>query len=128
MFEVGQEKKIYRDITDRLVREFAEISTDHNPIHLNDEYARKTIFKKRIAHGMIAGSFISAVIGNDFPGNGTIYLAQNLKFIAPIYIGEKIEVLVRIVEIHDNKATLYTEVCNADGEKKVIGEARVLLP
>ena len=128
MFEIGQEKHIYREITDKLINEFAEVSTDHNPIHLDDEYASKTVFGKRIAHGMIAVSFISAVIGNDFPGNGTIYMGQNVKFIAPVFIGETLEIVVKIIAIEGNRATLSTEVFNREGDKKVIGEAKVLLP
>lgn len=128
MFEIGQEKRVYKKITDSLIKEFAEVSTDHNPIHLDDEYASKTVFGKKIAHGMIAVSFISAVIGNDFPGNGTIYMEQNVKFIAPVFIGETIEIVVRITAIDGNKAILSTNVFNREGEQKIAGEAKVMLP
>lgn len=128
MFELGQEKRVYKKITDNLIKEFAEVSTDHNPIHLDDEYASKTVFGKRIAHGMIAVSFISAVIGNDFPGNGTIYMEQNIKFIAPVFIGETIEIVVKITAIDGNKAILSTNVFNREGEQKIVGEAKVMLP
>jgi len=128
VFELGQEKRVYKKITDNLIKEFAEVSTDHNPIHLDDEYASKTVFGKRIAHGMIAVSFISAVIGNDFPGNGTIYMEQNIKFIAPVFIGETIEIVVKITAIDGNKAILSTNVFNREGEQKIVGEAKVMLP
>ncbi len=128
MFQVGQEKTIKREITEELINDFAKVSTDYNPIHLDENYANQTIFGKRIAHGMIAASFISAVIGNDFPGNGTIYMGQTLKFLAPVFIGETLSIVVRIIEITDNKAILLTDVYNTQGEKKVTGEAKVVLP
>ena len=128
MFQVGQEKTIKKEITEELINDFAKVSTDYNPIHLDEKYAKQTIFGKRIAHGMIAASFISAVIGNDFPGNGTIYMGQTLKFLAPVFIGETLSIVVRIIEITDNKAILLTDVYNTQGEKKVAGEAKVVLP
>ena len=128
MFEIGQEKRVKREVTDKLINEFANVTSDYNPIHLDESYASKTVFGRRIAHGMITASFISAVLGNEFPGKGTIYMEQNLKFIAPVFVGETLEILVKILAINDNKATLLTEVFNVAGEKKLTGEAKVLLP
>lgn len=128
MFEINQEKRVKREVTDKLINEFANVTSDYNPIHLDEAYASKTVFGRRIAHGMITASFISAVLGNEFPGKGTIYMEQNLKFIAPVFVGETLEILVKILAINDNKATLLTEVFNDEGEKKLTGEAKVLLP
>jgi len=128
VFEINQEKRVKREVTDKLINEFANVTSDYNPIHLDEAYASKTVFGRRIAHGMITASFISAVLGNEFPGKGTIYMEQNLKFIAPVFVGETLEILVKILAINDNKATLLTEVFNDEGEKKLTGEAKVLLP
>jgi 3-hydroxybutyryl-CoA dehydratase len=122
---------VKHEITDEVVRAFAQISTDINPVHLDEDYARHSPFGKRIAHGLLLGSFISAVIGNRMPGPGTIYLAQNLSFMAPTYIGDKVSVSVTCTEIRSDKpiAKLQTRVHREDGTLLVDGEAVVkLLP
>ena len=81
--EIGMMRSVEKTITDYDIRAFAEVSTDHNPVHLDEEYARDTMFQGRIAHGMLTAALISAVIGEQLPGHGTIYLGQNLKFMAP---------------------------------------------
>src|SRR5215469_6977994 len=83
----------YRNAEDDILL-FAQVSGDHNPIHLDPNYAERSIFGKRIAHGFLIGSLISAVLGNELPGPGTIYLGQTLKFLAPIHIGDTVTVTV----------------------------------
>ena len=81
--EIGRICHLRKVVTDRDIEMFAEISTNHNPVHLDDDYANDTIFEGRIAHGVLTASLISAVIGEQLPGHGTVYLAQSLKFLGP---------------------------------------------
>lgn len=116
-------------ISESRINNFASVIEDFNPIHLDDEFAKTTIFKKRLAHGMLVASLISSIIGNDFPGNGTIYLSQTIKFIAPVYIDDIISVNVEITEIkRNNWLTLKTECFNQNMEKILSGEAIVMPP
>ena len=82
--EVGMTRHLQKQVTDHDIALFAEVSTDRNPVHLDDDYARDTIFEGRIAHGMLTAGLISAVIGEQLPGHGTVYLGQTLKFMAPV--------------------------------------------
>ena len=118
-----------RTVTNEDIQEFAKVSGDFNPIHIDAEYAQKSIFKKQIAHGILSAAYISAIIGTEFPGIGTIYLEQNLKFLKPIYLGDTIELSVIIKDIRDKgRALLQTNVKNSNGELVVEGEALVKLP
>ena len=81
-------------VTDLSIKKFASASGDKNPIHLSDKFAKKSIFKSRIAHGMLIASFISSVIGNKFPGNGTIYVSQDLKFKRPVKINDNVKIKI----------------------------------
>ena len=92
--EIGMSRSLRKVITDRDIELFAEVSTDHNPVHLDDDYARDTIFEGRIAHGMLTAGLISAVIGEQLPGHGTVYLGQTLKFLAPVRPGDMVEAVV----------------------------------
>ena len=88
--KIGDSFAASRLVTDELIRQFAEVSGDFNPIHLDEEFAKRTRFGKRIAHGMLSGAFISAVLGNEFHDRKTIYLSQTLKFTAPVFIGDMV--------------------------------------
>lgn len=115
-------------VTDEMIRAFAELTGDNNPVHLDDEYAASTRFKRRIAHGMIAAGLISATLANDLPGPGTVYLSQTLQFKAPVYPGDAITVTVEVKSLHASKpiATLSTTCANQDGVVVLEGEAVVL--
>jgi 3-hydroxybutyryl-CoA dehydratase len=117
-------------ISDETIRAFAQASGDTNPVHLDDAYAVTTPFGRRIAHGMLSAGIISAVLGNDLPGPGTIYLGQELKFKAPVYIGDTITATVELVKYRDDKriATFRTTCTNQDGVVVVEGEAVVIAP
>jgi 3-hydroxybutyryl-CoA dehydratase len=124
---IGTQASLSRTITEDDILLFALVSGDHNPIHLDAEYAEKSLFGKRIAHGFLIGSLISAVLGNDMPGPGTIYLGQTLKFLAPIHIGDTVTVTVKVVAIREDKRilTLHTDCTNQDGTLVLSGEATV---
>jgi 3-hydroxybutyryl-CoA dehydratase len=115
-------------ITDEMIRSFAKLTGDNNPVHLDDEYAAATRFKRRIAHGMIAAGLISAALANDLPGPGTVYLSQTLNFKAPVYPGDAITVTIEVKSLHASKpiATLSTTCASQDGVVVLEGEAVVL--
>lgn len=127
--EIGMSRSLRKIITDRDIELFAEISTDHNPVHLDDEYANDTIFEGRIAHGMLTAGLISAVIGEQLPGHGTVYLGQSLKFLAPVRPGDMVDAVVTVtdMDIAKRKVTMDTH-CEIDGKKVLKGEAVVLAP
>jgi len=127
--EVGMQRHVRKEITDRDIEMFAEISTDHNPVHLDEDYAQDTIFEGRVAHGMLTAGLISAVIGEQLPGHGTVYLGQNLKFLAPVRPGDVVTAIVEVMEIDyaKRRVTLNTH-CEVDGKKVVKGDAVVLAP
>lgn len=128
-FKVGDTATVTKIITDADIKIFADLIGDHNSVHLDDDYAARTRFKRRIAHGMLSGSLISAVIGEQLPGRGAVYLSQSLKFIAPVYPGEAITARVKVINIRADKPILTLEtVCEKQsGEQVVTGEAVVLV-
>ena len=127
--EMGMTRYIRKVITDRDIEQFAEISTDHNPVHLDDEYARDTIFEGRIAHGMLTAGLVSAVIGEQLPGHGTIYMSQNLKFLAPVRPGDLVHAEVKVVDMVIDKRRVKLDCrCEVNVKNVLIGEAIVLAP
>ena len=126
---VGDTASRTTTITDEMIRTFAELSGDGNPLHLDDDFAARTRFGRRIAHGMIPAGFISALIANDLPGPGTIYLGQELKFRAPVFPGDEITTTVEVAKIREDKPilTLATSCTNAEGTVVLEGEAVVML-
>lgn len=116
-------------ITDEMIRAFAALSGDNNPVHLDDAYAAGTRFGRRIAHGMIAASLISATLANDLPGPGTVYLSQTLQFKAPVYPGDTITTTVEVKSVRADKpiAVLVTFCKNQNDVVVLEGEAVVLV-
>ena len=127
--QVGDTAALTKTITDEDIRTFAALTGDHNPIHLDDEYAATTRFGRRIAHGMLSASLISAVLANELPGRGSVYLSQSLKFLAPVYPGDTVTARVTITKIREDKpiVTLETVCCNQRDEQLLTGEAVVLV-
>jgi 3-hydroxybutyryl-CoA dehydratase len=117
-------------ISDKMIRAFASLTGDTNPVHLDDAYAAGTRFGRRIAHGMIAAGLISATLANDLPGPGTVYLSQTLQFKAPVYPGDTITTTVEVKSVRPDKpiVTLGTECRNQDNVVVLEGEAVVLVP
>ena len=128
-FKPGDTASISKTITDDDIQKFADASGDHNQLHLDDEFAKSTRFGRRIAHGMLSASLISAVIANQLPGQGSIYLGQTLKFVAPVFPGDTITARVTVISIRDDKPVMKLEtVCsNQHGEVVIKGEATVLV-
>ena len=127
--KVGMSRSLIKEVTERDIELFAEASTDRNPLHLDDEYARSTIFGGKVAHGMLSASLISAVIGGQLPGAGTIYLGQTLKFLAPVRPGDIVEaeVAVKSFDRARRRVTLDTR-CRVGDAIVLTGEALVLAP
>ncbi|MGB1235193.1 MAG: MaoC family dehydratase [Planktomarina sp.] len=127
--EIGMMRYINKVVTDRDIEMFAEVSTDHNPVHLDDDYANDTIFEGRIAHGMLTAGLVSAVIGEQLPGHGTVYLGQTMKFLGPVRPGDMVTAEVEVTSIEHAKRRVKMDTrCLVNGKKVLIGEATVLAP
>ncbi|HIE24444.1 MAG TPA: MaoC family dehydratase [Anaerolineales bacterium] len=128
MIKIGDSASIRKSFSDADVRKFAKISSDKNPIHLDEAYAEKTPFKRRLVHGMLTAGLISAVLGTELPGEGSIYLSQSLKFCAPVFIGDKITATVTVIKVREDKPIITLEtVCKNQDEKVVLEGEAVLL-
>jgi 3-hydroxybutyryl-CoA dehydratase len=125
---VGMEASYAKTITNDDILAFAELSGDVNPVHLSDEFAASTIFKKRIAHGFLTGSLFSTVLGTKLPGPGCIYLSQSMKFKAPVYIGDEVVATLRVTGLDADKgrATLACD-CAVNGKTVLEGEAVMMV-
>lgn len=127
--EIGMTRHLTKVVTDADIAMFAEVSTDRNPVHLDEAYAQETIFGGRIAHGILTASLISAVIGEQLPGHGTVYLGQTLRFLAPVRPGDAVRAEVRVTGI-DHARRRVTLDCKASvGDTVVLkGDALVMAP
>ena len=128
--KVGDAAEFGKTVSESDIYLFAGITGDFNPAHINEEHARNTFFKTRIAHGMLTAGFISAVIANQLPGPGTIYIKQELSFLAPVRIGDTITAGVEVIEIitDKNRVRLRTACTNQDGTVVLDGQALVSPP
>ncbi|MEO1796924.1 MAG: MaoC family dehydratase [Pseudomonadota bacterium] len=127
--EIGMTRHVSKVVTEQDIEMFAQVSTDHNPVHLDDDYAQDTIFEGKIAHGMLTAGLISAVIGEQLPGHGTVYLGQTLKFLAPVRPGDMVRAEVEVTAIDYSKRRVSLDThCAVDGKKVLKGEAVVLAP
>ena len=126
----GDSASFSKTITESDVVLFAGVSGDFNPAHVDEESAKNGVFGQRVAHGMLSASFISAVLGTRFPGPGTIYLSQQLKFVKPVFIGDTITATVTAVEqiSEKNRLKLHTIVTKQDSTVVIDGEAIVIPP
>lgn len=128
-YEVGQSASFSKTVTEYDVYGFAGITGDMNPVHINAVEAEKSMFKKRIAHGILAVGFISTVLGQKLPGNGTIYLSQKVDFKKPVYIGDTVTATAEVIEVMEKgRLRLRTYVTNQDGDIVADGEATVIAP
>lgn len=127
---IGDSAELSKTVTAEDIELFAKATGDFNPIHLDQAYAEKTFFKGRIAHGLLSVGFISAILGNILPGHGTIYLSQEVKFLAPVRIGDTITARVEVIELipEKNRVRFKTTCINQDGKIVVDGIALVMPP
>ncbi len=124
---VGQKDSLQKTFTAADVTLFGGISLDVNPLHMSDEFAKTSIFGKRVVHGILTSGLISAVLANKLPGPGTIYLGQELKFVAPVFLGDDIRAEVEVAELREDKkiVKLNTTCYNQDGKPVITGVATV---
>jgi len=127
--EIGMSRSITKTITLDMIEKFADVSEDRNPIHLDEAAGKASIFGERIAHGMLCASLFSALLGERLPGHGTIYMGQNLKFLAPVKIGEVVTASVTVSDILAERKRV-TLTCEATVNDKLVitGEATVMAP
>ena len=123
--KIGDQAEFAKTVSEADIYNFAGVTGDFNPAHIDEEYAKKTFFKKRIAHGMLAAGFISNVLGTKLPGAGAVYMKQELAFLAPVYIGDTITARVEIADINmeKNRVTCRTTCTNQNGKMVVDGTA-----
>lgn len=127
--ELGMEASHEKTVSEDDINSFADVSGDYNPVHMDEAYAAGTFFKSRIAHGMLTASFISTVLGTRLPGPGCIYLSQNLRFLAPVRIGDTVKALARVASLDMAKRRAqFACHCEVDGKIVVEGEATVFVP
>jgi 3-hydroxybutyryl-CoA dehydratase len=126
---VGQEANLSKTVSEADIGAFAEISGDKNPVHIDAQYAAGTMFKERIAHGVLSAAYISAVFGMKLPGPGAIYISQTLNFKAPVKIGDTVVATVKVIElIAEKKRARFETVCSVNGKAVVQGEAVLMVP
>jgi 3-hydroxybutyryl-CoA dehydratase len=121
---IGDKASVAKTVSEYDVYTFAGLSGDYNPVHINAEFAKKSIFKERIAHGMLSASLISAVLGTALPGANTVYLAQELQFKAPVKIGDTITAEVEVLEKYDNKKQLLLRTIYTNQAGKIVLDGR----
>ncbi len=128
--KVGDSAQISKTITEAVVNDFAKAIGDFNPVHTDQAYAEKTIFKGKIAHGALSIGFLSTVLGNILPGHGTIYLSHEVKFLAPVRIGDTITAKVEVLDLipEKNRAKFRTTCVNQEGKMVVDGYAWAMPP
>jgi 3-hydroxybutyryl-CoA dehydratase len=126
---IGQEASISNTVTADVINAFASVSGDRNPVHIDADYAAATMFKERIAHGMLSAAYISAVFGMALPGPGAIYISQTLNFKAPVKIGDTVVATVKVSElVPEKKRAKFECVCTVEGKPVVVGEALLMVP
>ncbi len=127
--KMGQSAEVTHTITEEDIQVFGKLSGDYNPVHFNQEWAENTMFRGRIAHGVLIAAFISTAIGMHLPGPGTVYMSQSMRFMGPVRIGDTITARVEVISLNDEKqrVTLKTTCTNQKGKVVLDGEALVTL-
>ena len=127
--QLGEKKQFKVTITASMVDEFARLSGDYNPLHMDEQYASSTRFKQRVCHGMLLASFFSRLVGMYLPGKNALYMAQSLKFVSPCFINDEVTVEGEVVEKSDATRiiTLKTKIINAVGNDLVEGQGKVIV-
>ena len=127
--EVGMEVSYIQVISDANIKAYAELSGDNNPLHLSDEYASESRYKKRIAHGLLPVSFFSALFGTKIPGEGCVYVSQSLNFKIPVYIGDTVTAIVEVINVDlVKKIVFFRTICKVKNKVVTDGEAELFIP
>ena len=127
--EIGMNVSYSQTITDADTKAFAGISGDRNPVHLNEEYAENSRYKKRIAHGLMTASYFSALFGTKIPGEGCVYVSQSLQFKRPVYIGDTVTAIVEVTSIDlEKKRVFFKTICKVKNKVVTDGEAELFVP
>lgn len=127
--KMGQSAEMVHTVTEEDIKKFGDLSGDYNPLHFNEEWAKTTMFRGRIAHGILTAAYISAAIGMHLPGPGTIYMSQSMRFMGPVRIGDTITARVEVISLNDEKQRVTLKTTCTNQEEKVVldGEALVTL-
>lgn len=126
---LGMSESYTRTVKEADIQQFAEMSGDTNPAHLDEEFAATTRFEKRIAHGMLSASFISTLVGTKLPGPGCLYVSQTLKFRAPVYISDEVTATVSITDLNERRGYVtFSTTCTVGDTDVIRGEAMMLVP
>ena len=127
--EIGMVASYSQTITDSDVKGFSGISGDKNPVHMSDEYAQSSRYKKRIAHGLLSASFFSSLFGTRLPGEGCVYVSQNLQFKRPVYIGDTVVATVEVIRVDcKNRRAFFKTICKVKNKVVIDGEAEIYIP
>jgi len=126
--KVGQSATVIRTVTERDIQLFGEATGDFNPVHFDEAYARKTVFRGRVAHGVLSVGFMSAVMGTELPGPGSIFVSASIQFKGPVRIGDTVVTTCTVREIRDRREVMMDCRCDVNGKTVVEGEALVLAP
>lgn len=127
--KIGMMASYSQTITDSDIKTFAGLSGDHNPIHVSEEYAQNSRFKKRIAHGFISSSFFSQLFGTKLPGFGCVYVSQTLNFLRPVYLGDTVTATVEVLSVNlEKKRVKFKTYCKVNNKLAINGEAEIYIP
>ncbi|MDE1264183.1 MaoC family dehydratase [Vibrio aestuarianus] len=127
--EIGMSVSYSQTITDADVKAFAGLSGDHNPVHVDEEFAANSRFKKRIAHGFISASFFSGLFGTKLPGPGCVYVGQSMKFKRPVYLGDTVTAIATVTSIDiEKRRVFFSTVCKVKNKAVISGEAELYVP
>lgn len=127
--EIGMSVSYSQTITDADVKQFAGISGDHNPVHMDDVFAENSRFKKRIAHGLISGGFFSALFGTKLPGPGCVYVSQSFNFRRPVYLGDTVTAIATVKNIDSDKRRVFFDtICKVNNKTVIDGVAELYVP
>lgn len=127
--QIGMKASYSQTITDSDIKNFAGLSGDHNPVHVDEKYAENSRFKRRIAHGLMSSSFFSQLFGTRLPGPGCVYTAQSLKFLRPVYINDTVLATVEVIAVHvSRKRVNFRTYCTVNSKLVIDGEAEIYIP
>jgi 3-hydroxybutyryl-CoA dehydratase len=126
--KIGMKESYSKVITQEMVNTFGEITGDKNPIHMDEDYASKSRFKKRIAHGLLSAAFFSAIFGTKIPGEGCVYVSQSLQFLKPVYIGDEVIAITTVYDVDiENRRVFFDTVCKVKNKNVIIGRAELYI-